>query len=127
MKSEEWKNHPSWKAYSNLSRLEKFVSHQIEGSENNCEVIDRVRAFCLKLAPHYLGKSVVCCSHNGAMRSLLNLAAIEKVAGPLGPRSAADAAQQISKDIKIEDAKHFEKGEIFHVRVYPLTQRIEIL
>lgn len=127
MKSEEWKEHPSWKAYSKLSRVEKFVSRQAEGAETNCEVIDRVRTFCLKTAPQYLGKSVVCCTDNGTMRSLLNLAAIEKIVGPLGNRSSAEAVRQIAQEVKIEDAKHFKKGEIFHVRVYPLTGRIEIL
>ncbi|HEX2578929.1 MAG TPA: histidine phosphatase family protein [Rhabdochlamydiaceae bacterium] len=125
MNSEEWKNHPSWKAYSKLSRLEKFTSHQIEGAESNCEAIDRVRAFCLKTAPQYLGKSVVCCSHDGAMRSLLNLATIEKIGGPLGSRSSADAAGQIPKHTKIEDTQHFENGEIFHVRFYLLSGRVE--
>lgn len=127
MKSEEWKEHPSWKAYSKLSRVEKFVSRQADGAETNCEVIDRVRSFCLKTAPQYLGKSVVCCTDDGAMRSLLNLAAIEKIVGPLGNRSSAEAVKQIPQEVKIEDAKHFKKGEIFHVRVYPLTGRIEIL
>ncbi len=122
-----WKEHPSWKEYSKLSRVEKFVSRQAEGSETNCEVIDRVRDFCLKTAPHYLGKSVVCCTHDGTMRSLLNLAAIEKIVGPLGKKSSAEAVRQIPKEIKIEDAKHFGKGEIFHTRVYPLAGRIEIL
>ena len=122
-----WKEHPSWKAYSKLSRVEKFVSRQAEGAESNCEVIDRVRAFCLKTAPEYLGKSVICCTDEGTMRSLLNLVAIEKIIRPLGNRSSAEAVRQIDKEIKIEDAKHFEKGEIFHVRVYPLTGRIEIL
>jgi broad specificity phosphatase PhoE len=121
-----WKDHPSWKEYSKLSRVEKIVSRQAEGSETNCEVIDRVRDFCLKTPPQYLGKSVVCCTHDGTMRSLLNLAAIEKIVGPLGNKSSTEAVREIEKGIKIEDAKHFAKGEIFHVRVYPLTGRIEI-
>ena len=122
-----WKGHPSWKAYSNLSRVEKFTSRQAEGAETNCEVIDRVRTFCLKTAPQYLGKSVVCCTDDGTMRSLLNLAAIEKITGLLGDKSSAEAVRQVPQGIKIEDAKHFGKGELFHVRVYPLTGRIEVI
>ncbi len=128
MKSEEWKNHPSWKAYSTLSRMEKFSSRQSDGAETNCEVIDRVRGFCLTAAPQYLGKSVVCCTSDGTMRALLNLATIEKVYGTLGKKSSTEAVLELQqKGINVEDAKHFEKGDILHIRVNPRTQEIRIL
>jgi len=125
--TKECKEMPSWQAYSKLTRVQKLVSRQADGAETNCEVIDRVRSFCLTTAPKYLGKSVIFCTSNGAIRSLLNLAAIEEISGPLGNQPSAEAVKKFPKDVAIDDSDLFDPGEILHIRVNPRTQEIRII
>ncbi len=123
--SEDWKVHPSWKGYSKLSRLEKIISQQADGAETDCEVIDRMRRFILSISSEYVGKTVVCASHDGAMRSVLNLQQIETLFGPLKDQSSAQVVSRI-KGVEMKDAKHFDKGEMLYIQVNPQTLEIKI-
>jgi broad specificity phosphatase PhoE len=125
--TKECKETPSWQAYSKLSRVEKLVTRQADRAETNCEVIDRVRSFCLATAPKYLGKAVICCTSDGAIRSLLNLAAIENISGPLENQSSAEAVKKLPKEAAIKEADHYDPGQILHIRVNPRTQEIRII
>jgi broad specificity phosphatase PhoE len=123
-----WQKHPSWLDYKSKSRLEKLAAPQAQGAETNCQIIDRVRAFVASVAPQYLGKSVVCGTHDGTMRAFLNRFELEKhLQRPVGANSAEAVAElkQRSPVPQIQDADHFANGAIYHVRYYPAQDKIE--
>lgn len=126
----DWKKTPYWETYSKLSRLQKLTTAQGPGADTNCQVIDRMKAFAFDVAEKNLGKAVVCCAHDGAMRALLNLQNIEQVYGQIigkQPSENAVHALQGKDGIKLPEALHFTEGKMLHIRVYPSAGKIEII